>query len=513
MDTKLLLVRGITLLYLESKRLNQNENSSFLIKEIVGAIKPIENSYETTNSKATQTELRSTLLWMSDQPLGHTYDHTSLLQRIRVNIKEDEGLWEAFKTGFEEPELHDDLMAKCQQIRSELMEHRQKSRVADIVKKASRDILFSPDTVNWNSFIPDLVQELQSNAITGSKASFESVTRFGNTDITEIAAAVQKAVEQSTPEGVLRWGWQGINRMMGELGGARRGDFIVVGALTNNFKTGFTLSTFRQFAMHNTPYMLDPEKKPLLLHISTEDPQETNMIILYMQLYEVEYQVKLDVNEIKRKAAANPDMYREIADYVIGKLTQTGYNVEFIRLNGPTTTYDKILEIIGYYESLGYEIHAIVFDYLNMCSKLGCHASTTGGDVRELFRLIRSYTNPKAITFITPHQISSDAFQLLRANTDDFVKQIAKKGYWDSCRVLQQEVDLEILLHIETLYGKSYLTIHRGKHRKPLATPLDDLYCVYAFEEYGAIPDDIDGPDKSMKKFGSDAPDYAPDWM
>jgi hypothetical protein len=148
-----------------------------------------------------------------------------------------------------------------------------------------------------------------------------------------------------------------------------------------------------------------------------------------------------------------------------------------------------------------------------MCSKLGCHASTIGGDVRELFRLIRSFTNPKGIAWITPHQISSDAYALLRNNADDFVKQIAKKGYWDSCRVLQQEVDLEILLHIEHLYNKSYLTINRGKHRKPLATPLDDLYCVYPFAEFGCIPDDINGPDKSTKKFGSDAPDHAPEWM
>lgn len=512
MDSKLLLVRGITLLYLESKRLTQNDNSAILIREIVGAMKLPENTYETDEGSVTHNELRNTLLWMADQPLGHKYDHTALLQRIRVNIKNDDGLWEAFRSGMNDPDDHETLMLWVAEIRNELKTHRQKMRLTEVIRKASFQVQFNPENVDWTALIPQLQQELETNK-PGVKSSFEAVTRFGSSMRGAVADAIRKAVEQSSPEGVLRWGWQGVNRMMGELGGLRRGDFVVVGALTNNFKTGFTLSGFYHFCALNKPFMLDPTKKPLNLHISTENAQEDNMIILYSQIFEAEFQIHMDIKELKREATLNPDRYQEIADYVMDKLTATGYEVEFVRLNGPTTTYDKILELIAYYEALGYEIHCIVFDYLNMCSKLGCHASTIGGDVRELFRLIRSYTNPKAITFITPHQISSEAYSLLRANTDDFVKQIAKKGYWDSCKVLQQEVDLEILLHIENLYGKSYLTIHRGKHRKPLATPLDDLYTVYPFAEFGCIPIDVDGPDKSMKKFGSDAPDHAPEWM
>lgn len=512
MDSKLLLVRGITLLYLESKRLTQNENSAILIRELVGAMKSPESTYETDESSITHTELRNTLIWMTDQPLGHKYDHTALLQRIRVNIKNDEGLWDAFVRGMEEPDAYDDLMAKVAEIKNELLTHRQRARIVDAVSKAAFKMKFQPDQLDWSTIIPDLQLELETNK-PGVKASFEAVTRFGSNTRSAVAEAIQKAVEQSSPEGVLQWGWQGVNRMMGELGGLRRGDMVVVGALTNNFKTGFTLAGFYHFCALNKPFMLDPTKKPLMLHVSTENAQEDNMIILYSQIFEAEFQIHMDIKELKRDAAENPARYQEIADYVMDKLTATGYEVEFVRLNGPTTTYDKILELIAYYEAAGYEIHAIVFDYLNMCSKLGCHASTIGGDVRELFRLIRSYTNPKAITFVTPHQISSEAYALLRNNTDDFVKQIAKKGYWDSCKVLQQEVDLEILLHIEHLYGKSYLTIARGKHRKPLATPLDDLYTVYPFAEFGCIPIDVGGEDKSMKKFGSDAPDHAPEWM
>nr|UVX43141.1 MAG: DnaB-like helicase C terminal domain [Bacteriophage sp.] len=513
MDAKLLLVRSITLLYLESRRLSQYDNSAVLVREIVNGIKLSENAYDLDDNKLSQNELRKTVLWMVDQPLEHTYDHTGLLQRIRINIKGDDSLWDSFRLGLTEPETQEELEAKISEIRTELESYQQKTRFASVIKQAQRDCLFNFDNMDVTAYFSELQNKLDAIKPTTIKAAFEAVTSFGSNNRGAVADAVQKAVEQSSPEGVLTLGWQGVNRMMGELKGIRRGDMVVVGALTNNFKTGFTLSMFRQMCMHNVPYMLDSTKKPLMLHISTENSQEDNMIIMYCHLYEDEFQTRVDVDVLKEEAKTNPQRYQEIADYVMDKLTRTGYNVEFIRLNGPTTTYDKIFQIIKFYESQGYEIHAIVFDYLNMCSKQGCHASTIGGDVRELFRIIRSYTNPKGIAFITPHQISSEAYNLLRMNTDDFVKQIAKKGYWDSCKVLQQEVDLEILLHIEVLYGKSYLTIHRGKHRKPLPTPPEDHYCVLPFAEFGCIPDDINGADRSQKKFGSDAPDHTPEWM
>ncbi len=88
---------------------------------------------------------------------------------------------------------------------------------------------------------------------------------------------------------------------------------------------------------------------------------------------------------------------------------------------------------------------------------------------------------------------------------EEFVKEIANKGYYDGCRTLDQEVDLEIYVHIVVKNGKSYLCVQRGKHRKPKPTPHHLLYTVLPFDPVGAIPDDVNGRDRSVKAPGAGA--------
>lgn len=83
-----------------------------------------------------------------------------------------------------------------------------------------------------------------------------------------------------------------------------------------------------------------------------------------------------------------------------------------------------------------------------------------------------------------------------------FVKEVANKGYWDSCKAIDQEVDLEIIIHKEIRNGSSYLAVQRGKHRKVKVTPEEHLYTVLPFQPVGGIPDDINGADRSLTHVG-----------
>lgn len=104
---------------------------------------------------------------------------------------------------------------------------------------------------------------------------------------------------------------------------------------------------------------------------------------------------------------------------------------------------------------------------------------------------------------MTPHQLSTGAKQLVReGHTSDFVKEIANKGYYAGSGQIDQEVDLEIYIHIVKFNGYSWLTVQRGKHRIPGITKAEDLFCVMKFEDVGTIPDDINGPDRSTRKVG-----------
>jgi hypothetical protein len=99
--------------------------------------------------------------------------------------------------------------------------------------------------------------------------------------------------------------------------------------------------------------------------------------------------------------------------------------------------------------------------------------------------------------------MSTEAKQLIRDGTHDFVKVVANKGYYADCRGLDLEVDMEIYQHIVKQNGVSYLTLQRGKHRKVGITPEKDQFTVYAFDIVGDIRDDLLGEDCSRTRVGA----------
>lgn len=108
----------------------------------------------------------------------------------------------------------------------------------------------------------------------------------------------------------------------------------------------------------------------------------------------------------------------------------------------------------------------------------------------------------RKITFITPHQLSTEAKQLVRDGSANFVKQINEKGYYSGSKQLDQEVDLELYLHLVIDNKESYLTVQRGKHRTPTIIPEDHKFFVLKFPKRGPIKEDINGEDTSLRRVG-----------
>lgn len=495
MDSKLLLVKSITLLYKEGLLEDPTENSAALVKSIIAAIRLPEVTMETDPGRQAIIALKATALWMCENPPGHRYDRGVMLQRIRVNVGEEEGLYLGFLNGIDDVETPEAIKRSCVELRAGLRSYLNQTKVKEILKRASSKVLFNEEEVNWSTFVQDVTIELEPfiRDITGvSKEGTVDEVSFD--DPAKIAELLSQAKDDLTSEGVLRCGWQGINKMLGEHCGFRRGACVVVPALQHNFKTGFSTNLFRQFALYNKPYMLDPKKKPLLIRITSEDPLRDNILALYVQLKVNETKMPCDLKDV--------DVF-EAAKYVKQRLEANGYSIYMAHWNPSDVTYNKIFDLVTHFESLGYEIHAFQFDYLNMIPKTGCiNNGPSGSEVRDLFRRVRNFMASRKITFITPHQLSTEAKMLVRQGIENFVQEVANKGYYDSCRTIDQEVDLEIYIHIVKINGKSYLTIQRGKHRGLVnQTPEADLYCVYAFDELGIL-DDINGPSMARRHAG-----------
>ena len=502
MDQKVLLAQSITLLYLESLLTPRTENSSQVVKQMVEELKVPEASLDSDSNREIILGLRSTILHLCSLPDSQAIDRESLLQRLRLNTRADLTFAPIIEATLPTTDDQTIIKKKIVEYSRLINTHNREKTFRDLFKKYTADIVYGRQDVplDTRTIAMQIQAELDKFTLdakaTGPMGITGVVGMVDLTDADSIAKVLDEAIDETGTDGVLRTGIKAMNRMFGWHGGFRRGDFWVVGAMEHNYKTGFTLNLTKHVAIYNKPYMLDEKKKPMIIHISSENALTDNVLLMYGSLKENETLEQCNVQDIDRDYALN---------YIREQTMVNGYTLHMLRVNPSEFNYQSLFQLIMQYEADGYEIHLLTIDYLNMFSKVGCTQGAQGMDTRDLFRRVRNFCAPRKITVITPHQISSEAKNLIRMGVDNFVAEIAGKAYWDSCRTLEQEVDGSILINIEKRGERSYLAVQRGKHRKsgPM-TPQRDMYTVLPFFDVGAIRDDINGTDLSMKKPGAD---------
>lgn len=496
MDTKLLLVKAITLLFLESQLPNQTTNSAELVKSALALIKFPDNAIISEFSKDPVTGMRDLISTMVQKPVDYAYDKKELLQTIRVLCNNDEGLYGSLYDGICTDCDDDKLRVKAISYRNAINTFVLRWSIKDVIKTAYNQMSFQQNTIEWRSFVPELMSKLEKFRDTEYvDAVHPSIVRDINlSDVDAVRDVFQRASDELDTNGVLHLHLQGLNRMTGFVNGLRRGEFIVLPALQHNYKSGMTLDIFAGIAKYNTPKLRNPDKKALLMRCSFENPIEQDIMHLYKNIVENKTGIEVDPRDI--------DLI-EAADYVVNELRATGFEINMCQIDPSEFSYADLFDRINKFEAEGFEIVFLELDYLAMMSKRGCAQGATGQDVRDLFRRVRNFTSKRGITTLTPHQLSTDAKTLVRMGVDNFVKEIANKGYYDGCKTIDQEVDMEIYIHIVKINGESYLTIQRGKHRRMGAvTPEIDLFTVYKFERIGNVPDDVLGVDMSRRAPG-----------
>lgn len=506
MNSKLLLVHAITLMYRESQLSDIDEKSSTLVREILQIIPLPGLSMGFNHERDILEGLKSTALYMCEVPQGYKYELSDILQRLKINTLEEETLYEALVEGIS-PELTEDAIKRvCLNLRRTLNTHFKEEKLAKIVSEAAYKFKFSRNKItNMKAFVSELSTALEPymvDAVTKDPAIISDVDVCDVNQITNIFNEVRKS---TTGIGILKTGWQGLNRMLN--GGFRRGEQTVIGALQHKYKTGFSLTLFKQMALYNIPVMINKTKKPLLLRISFEDNLTLNFQFLYQSLKENETGLKADLAGVTDT---------EMAAYVQEKLSVSGYHTRLMFVNPSLWTYKDVCNKILELEADGYEIHMLMVDYLLKLPTTGCDQGPMGHDIRNMYERIRSFCTSRGIAFITPHQLSTDAKMMAREGRSDFVKSLISGGFYSGSKQIDQVVDLEIFIHIETLNNVSYLTIQRGKHRIIEQTPAKDQYMVLAFNSIGGIPDDLLTDESTRYRVGgetiSSGKDMIPYW-
>ena len=392
-------------------------------------------------------------------------------------------------------EIQDDSIKKSiVSIRNQLHDYYKEQEAKKILYST---IVKLNGKANKNETFREIMKNMISkvNAFT-CESSYKDPAVIDNLDINDseaLSSTIDELKESENGTNLMISGWEELNTAL--QGGFRRGDFVIIPALQHKYKSGFVQSLVVQLAMHNKPVMKDPNRKPLIAFISFEDNRTKYIEFIYKYIYYNEFKKLPRLKEIDKSA---------IVSYIKDNLTVNGYHVKLLRVNPNEWTHENIINKIYDFEAEGYEVHACVVDYLSKISlKSVVNPGPAGTALREMFANVRNFMSSRNILFITPHQLSTSAKQLLTINgsaTDiDFVKEVASKGYTEGSRQLDQIVDIEINIHIAELNGQDVLTVMIGKHRH--ASVIDDKskkFFMLPFPKSAPILKTLNAPENKL---------------
>jgi len=466
-----LLVKCISLIYKESL-LQESFDSKDIVRILLDSIKVPEGGFGLSGDREIISNLKNVAYEMINNS-DNDYCREDLLQTLKISTLSNDKLFSTIESSLEEDD-EKTLKRNVIAIRKVINSHLKEIKINEILNKASYAYKFQRNEIKDTSkFISELIAQLEP--LQADKANVDSAI-MDSVDIGDDASLLNtlgKVLDNGVSTNTYRTGWIDLNDML--QGGVRPGEFVMVNALQHKYKTGFTLSLFAQLAMYNTPKTKDISKKPLLLRISFEDDLDSNMQFLYQYL---------KYNETKEHVKITDLKVSDMAVYIREKLQATGFNIKMIRIDPTQWTYRDLCSKLQEYESTGYNIEILMIDYLSQLPTTGCISTgPTGTDLRDLYRRVRNYCSAKDICIITPHQLSTDAKNLLRSGIPggEFVKEIAEKGYFSGSKQLDQEVDVELYIHPFQHNKETFLSVQLGKHRLPTRVPDDLKYFLMKF--------------------------------
>ena len=82
-------------------------------------------------------------------------------------------------------------------------------------------------------------------------------------------------------------------------------------------------------------------------------------------------------------------------------------------------------------------------------------------------------------------------------------KIISDGSFYEGCKGLSREPELEIFIDLVKDNGKTYQTVARGKHRGQNDTPEEDKFFILPFAKVGGLRWDVNGTDTSLSRFGA----------
>lgn len=484
-----LLTRSLAATYLNRIASTKNARIPAQVKEIIETTRlPTDRLGENSEGEVTAALLQ-TIEWLERCSSDIHIDVSDVESKIKSFCGYENIFMEIFRESIPEDLESPKVSLKLNAISSEIAHELNLRRLQKVVATYNRKVNFETEHVDGEQIIHELVEQLTT---IGQMSNDQEKVGFGGridtTDEAQIETYLEKAADLSSDEGVLRTGLQGLNRMWG-IGGNRRGESVCFGGLTHHFKSGMLLAYSRWLPIYNKPHMIDKQKKPLILRVTFENKLEQDILILYKSLFEQKYRKKVDVKNIPIK---------EAAAFIKEELGVNGYTFVVEAYDPNNFNIWDLIDIIAYWEARGYEVHAIIPDYLELITRSEAKKTRQDQAINTAFEVLRNHCFPRGILQVNCHQLSTEAQKIAReGSTATFAKRISTGSYWMNSQSLSTKHDGECILYLhktgEGDESRTFLMFGRGKHRNGEDTPEKHRYFGYEMEKIGGLIDDVDG--------------------
>lgn len=497
MDIKLLLLKTTVALYYFS--LSGNKDAKYtkdLVSKVVSRMDIPDDPLDRSKERSTLSNLRNTVLWLNESSLTSPIDHLDLMSRLEISCGEDVRTYNLFVKNIIKTEEEDTIINRYSGAIDDLVQYLNTEELVDTLRKASRTIGFDRSSIsNILTFKREIIEKLSSIKLGDEGVIREdNILDLGNLD--KLEETFHKAALLSDNGSVLKFPLKAMNRMFGEQDGGRRGEYANVSAPSGHNKTGNLLDAFVSFCIFNKPVLLDPEKKPLHVYTTIEDPVTEVIKKIYVLLQQHEHGIPISLRGVCPK---------EQAEYVSRKLTENGWNVKIVDFENGGSPFSYISQLNAFIEQ-GYEIFSAGCDYVHLMGKSAIGHSNDAENAKGLHRVISDFTTPRDIFHYTAHQLSSEARTEMRNYPDDFISRLVDKGFYEGSKTLNTEFGFEWYTAKIIKDGVAWQVFEWGKHRKLGATDEKDKHFAVKYYPVGMIgyPYDLHlEKDLSYKKVGN----------
>lgn len=496
MDIRLLLVKSTMLAYqanllvsLDKKNQAVLDDVNHFLTQLDPYVSIPESALDGGLERNSYKLAKDVLYWLSHDAVPTTATRKEILSRLRVVLTADERYYHAFEEALEDYPDEDSINKDMAVVRKDLQVFLSQESIRKFLREASYKSQFKAEEItDWNAWKETLVETLSTVSFDLKAAEDPAfVSSIDFSDLSQLKSNYAEMEKVFSKEGIIKTPFQGLNEMMGENNGIRRGEFVNVYGLAHNYKSGMLIDLFCGTVLFNDPYVLKEGMKPAIVVISLED----DMHIMLKKIFVIFKQ-----RETGLAVRADTFTYDQMAEYVQTTVQARGWHVFFHRVIPSNFNISKYIGLLRHYKNEGYEVAVAINDYLAKMSLEGINQKGANGDAMvELHSRVFEYTKANEITHFTGHQLSPDAKREKRLSEEDFIHRLPGRGYTEGASKLDTIPDIEVFMNKRDTPHGTFMEFLWGKHRGDNTVLDNKRYFAMLFNEkpmYG-LPYDVDG--------------------